>query len=240
MGPLRIGIMGLGRMGQNHVRVLSLLKTAEIGFVYDIDRERAEQDGKLAGAPATHDLETALEQVDAVVIATPTVTHDQFIRLAADHVRHIFVEKPVTQSLQSSRAVMAFAEAKSLNLQVGFIERFNPAVVELKRLLDDSAGVISVDFIRTNRLSSRITDVDVVVDLMIHDIDLALHLNGPAREIVARGMARDGSIELASAMLQHENGRLSRDGKLVYTDYLSLLKFSSGWKIAAKVYHEHK
>jgi predicted dehydrogenase len=207
---LRIGVIGLGRMGQNHVRVLSLLKSTEIGFVYDIDRERSAQVGQSAGVPVADELETALSQVDAVVIASPTISHEQYVRLAADHVKRIFVEKPLTQSLESSRAIMAFAAAKSLELQVGFIERFNPAVAELKRLLDNSAAVISVDFVRTNRLSSRITDVDVVVDLMIHDVDLALHLSGPAKEVVARGAARHGTIELASAMLHHENGRLSR------------------------------
>ena len=209
-GRLRIGIIGLGRMGQNHVRVLSLLKTAEIGFVYDTDRERAEQVAQLAGVPVADELDGALGEVDAVVIASPTVTHEQYVRQAAGRVRHVFVEKPLTESLESSKALMAFAESNSVQVQVGFIERFNPAVAELKRLLDNSSGVISVDFVRTNRLSSRITDVDVVVDLMIHDIDLALHLNGPANEVVARGAARDGTIELASAMLRHENGRLSR------------------------------
>lgn len=209
-GRLRVGVIGLGRMGQNHVRVLSLLKSTEIAFVYDIDRERAGLVAKSTGVAFKDELESALAHVDAVVIASPTITHEHYIRLAADHVKRIFVEKPLTQSLESSRAITAFTKSKDLELQVGFIERFNPAVAELKRLLDNSAEVIHVDFVRTNRLSSRITDVDVVADLMIHDIDLALHLNGPASEVIARGAARQGTIELASAILRHDNGRLSR------------------------------
>jgi predicted dehydrogenase len=97
-----------------------------------------------------------------------------------------------------------------LNVQVGFIERFNPAIQGLKRVLEKSGHVISIDFTRTNKLSSRITDVDVVIDLMIHDIDLALYLNGPARSVAAHGFAHGKMIDFASALITHENGRFSR------------------------------
>jgi predicted dehydrogenase len=97
-----------------------------------------------------------------------------------------------------------------IRVQVGFIERFNPAVRQLKKILDQSPQVINVDFTRTNRVSARITDVDVITDLMIHDIDLALHLNGPVSAVHAHGTRMNGMIDFASAVLEHKNGRFAR------------------------------
>ena len=207
---VKIGIIGLGRMGQNHLRVLSLLAAADLCFVYDLDTENAKRLAEAAGTVAATDLEAALAGVDAVVIASPTTTHAAYIELAAKHVRNIFVEKPITEKLESSRAVAALVKEKDLNLQVGLIERFNPAVEQMKRLLDRSQQVVSVDFVRTNKISARITDVDVVTDLMIHDIDLALFLNGPVTAVSAHGVAEGPMIDYAAALLTHENGRFSR------------------------------
>jgi predicted dehydrogenase len=106
--------------------------------------------------------------------------------------------------------LVRFATEQCLNLQVGFIERFNPAVQSLKRVLEKSERIISIDFTRTNKLSTRITDVDVIADLMIHDIDLALYLNGPAKSVAAHGFAHGAMIDFASALITHENGRFSR------------------------------
>lgn len=210
MSAVRIGIIGLGRMGQNHLRVLSLLAGADLRFVYDIDVENARRLGEGANVPAVEDLDQALAEVEAVVIASPTTTHEAYIRRAAEHVSNIFVEKPITDTLESSIAIREFVESKSINFQVGLIERFNPAVDQMKRLLDRSEQVVSVDFVRTNKLSARITDVDVVTDLMIHDIDLALYLNGPATAVSAHGVAEGPMIDYAAALLTHENGRFSR------------------------------
>jgi len=207
---VKIGIIGLGRMGQNHLRVLSLLAAADLCFVYDLDTDNAKRLAEATGTVAVTDLEAALADVDAVVIASPTTTHAAYIKLAAKHVRNIFVEKPITERLESSRAVAALVKEKDLNLQVGLIERFNPAVEQMKRLLDRSQQVVSVDFVRTNKISARITDVDVVTDLMIHDIDLALYLNGPVTAISAHGVAEGPMIDYAAALLTHENGRFSR------------------------------
>jgi predicted dehydrogenase len=207
---VRIGIIGLGRMGQNHLRVLSLLAAADLRFIYDLDGENAKRLSASSGVPVADDLEAALAGVDAVVIASPTTTHAAYIEQAAKHVRNIFVEKPITERLESSRAIARLAAENGLNLQVGLIERFNPAVEQMKKLLDNSQQVVSVDFVRTNKISARITDVDVVTDLMIHDIDLALYLNGPVTAISAHGVAEGPMIDYAAALLTHENGRFSR------------------------------
>jgi len=208
--PLKIGLIGLGKMGQNHLRVLSLLKSVELVFVYDLNNATAERLGETYGVATHVDLEALLPQVDAVVICSPTSTHAEYVRKAAAHVKNIFVEKPMAESLQEARALSAFALENGLTLQVGFIERFNPAVQQLKTVLDKSAHVVSIDFTRTNKLSARITDVDVVTDLMIHDIDLALYLNGPVQSVTAHGIAHGPMVAFASAVLTHRNGRFSR------------------------------
>src|SRR5690606_25528695 len=107
--------------------------------------------------------------VDAVIICTPTVTHADYIRVAAQCVKNIFVEKPLAATMEEAEEIQALAEERGLNIQVGFIERFNPAVRSLKTVLERTEQIISLDFVRTNKVSSRIVDVDVVADLMIHD-----------------------------------------------------------------------
>jgi predicted dehydrogenase len=207
---LRVGLIGLGRMGQNHLRVLSLLKGVELAFIADADLAVAQRLGAQFDVQGVTDVDPVLGSADAVVICTPTVTHADYIRLAAGKVQNIFVEKPLADTLENAEAVARFVADNGLHLQVGFIERFNPAVQSLKQVLDKSDRVISIDFTRTNKLSARITDVDVVTDLMIHDIDLALYLNGPASAVAAHGFAHGNMIDFASALITHRNGRFSR------------------------------
>lgn len=207
---VKIGLIGLGRMGQNHLRILSMLKDVELSFIYDIDYAASKNLAKLYATKTSNELEVLLPQVDAVVICTPTVTHGEYIRKAARYVKNIFVEKPISDTLEEAQALLDFSIENNLQIQVGFIERFNPAVQQLKAVLDKSTQVISVDFMRTNKLSARITDVDVVTDLMIHDIDLALYINGPVNTVSAHGVTRGQMIDFASALLKHKNGRFSR------------------------------
>lgn len=207
--PLKVGLIGLGKMGQNHLRVLSMLKNVDLVFVYDTDAARA---GELATQyecrPSTN-LDADLALVDAVVLVTPTSMHHDYIKRIGNHVTSIFVEKPLTDSLDTSEEIIALAKERGLRIQVGFIERFNPAVMALKKVLTGTERIINIDFSRTNKVSSRITDVDVVTDLMIHDIDLALYLNGPARDISAYGVLEEGMIAFARATITHDNGSFS-------------------------------
>jgi predicted dehydrogenase len=198
-------------MGQNHLRVLSLLNSASVEFIYDVDAEISDRLARENGLQPVFDLDTAMSTVDGIIICTPTSTHADYIERAANAgVRHLFVEKPLTDTLQSTLRMDELARQKALHIQIGFIERFNPAVQQMKILLDRSERVVSVDFVRTNKISARITDVDVVTDLMIHDIDLAVFLNGPVRSISAHGAMSEGMIGFASALLSHDNGRFSR------------------------------
>ena len=209
--PVRLAVLGVGSMGRNHVRILSMLKGVALEFVSDIDQANGRSVAEAYGVPFRSVPELTFERLDGVVICTPTVTHERYVRAAAAaELKNLFVEKPLTDRLESSAALQQFAADLQLYVQVGFIERFNPAVRQLKLLLSESDHVINVDFVRTSKIAARIRDVDVIADLMIHDIDLALFLNGPIASLTAQGRMAGDLIAFACANLVHTNGRLSR------------------------------
>ena len=206
---VRIGLIGVGYMGRNHLRVLSAAKGIHLAFICDTDEEEAKLLSKQYDVPVVRSVDDHLHDVDAVVIATPTSTHYDLIKQVSEHVQYIFVEKPMTGTLANSKQILQFVAEKNIKFQIGFIERFNPAVITLKELLNSAGKTINIDFVRTNKLSSRITDVDVAVDLMIHDVDLAIYLNGPVKNINAYGALDNDMIAFSRATLEHENGVFS-------------------------------
>ena len=205
---LDVGLIGVGNMGRNHLRVLSMLKNVNLKFIYDLDKELLNQYSKQYEVKIAENLEEELKNVEAVVIVTPTFTHYDYIQLCAKHVKKIFVEKPLTDTLENTLIVEKLAKENSLNIQVGYIERFNPVIIELKKIVENN-NVINIDFQRTNKISSRITDVDVITDLMVHDLDLALYLNGDYKSVNAYGLVENGMIVFARATIQHTNGTYS-------------------------------
>ncbi len=206
---IKIGLLGVGKMGQNHLRNLAMLKQVEIAFIYDFDKNICKQMSELYNVPVSTNLDEDLQKVDGVVIVTPTFTHADYIKQVSKYVKNIFVEKPLTDTLESSKDIVKLAKDLDLNIQVGFIERYNSAVVAFKKVINNSKNIINIDFSRTNKVSSRITDVDVIIDLMIHDIDLALSINGKPIKIVSHGYVKDGMAEYARAIITHENGTFS-------------------------------
>lgn len=206
---VKIGLLGVGKMGQNHLRNLVMLKQVEIAFIYDVDTSLCEQLSLQYNVRISTNLDEDLAHVDGVIIVTPTFTHYDYILQASQYVKNIFVEKPLTDTLESSRKIVELARKEKLNIQVGFIERYNSAVAALKKVINNSSKVINIDLSRTNKVSSRITDVDVVIDLMIHDIDLALSINGKPKKIEAHGYVKENMIEYARAIITHENGSFS-------------------------------
>lgn len=208
--PLRVGILGLGNMGKNHLRVLSMLRSVDIAYIHDRDPDCLAAMADKYSVRALGELPEDFEDVDALFVLTPTTIHADYVERALPHVRNIFVEKPLTESLASTRELTKRIEAAGIPVQVGFIERFNPAVNVLRGLTAQSSGIINIDFTRTNKMSSRINDVGVITDLMIHDIDLAIHLNGPVRDVVAHGKASGGFVDFATATFVHESGAQSR------------------------------
>ena len=206
---LKMAILGMGKMGRNHLRILSMLKNVEISNIFDVDKDLLKKLAFEYNVPWTIDACQAIEGVDAVVIVTPTSTHFEYFNLCVGKVKNIFIEKPLASDYEQAIEMKALAQQHGIFVQCGFIERFNPVVAELKRILENEV-VVNIDFTRTNRLSSRITDVDVVLDLMIHDIDLALYLNGNVEKVVAFGKKENGLVSFASALFYHSNGAMSR------------------------------
>jgi predicted dehydrogenase len=205
MKPVKIGLLGLGNMGQNHLRILSMLRDIELGFIFDTDSEKCALLSQEYHVPISKDIISDYRKVDALVVATPTSTHCDYVTQASKFVKYFFVEKPLADSLLKAEEILRLAKECGLKIQVGFIERYNPAIVALREVLSQSRRVLNIDFTRTNKLSSRITDVDVVMDLMIHDIDLALFLNGPVKNINSYGITEDGMISFGRTFLEHEN-----------------------------------
>jgi len=206
---VKISILGLGSMGQNHLRILSMLKNVELHYIFDINQEVLSKLSAQYGVKCTTSIDVAASGADAVVICTPTCLHYEHFLLASKYSKAIFVEKPLADSLERAKEIKDLASEMNIFVQTGFIERFNPAVMELKNIISDDKA-INIDLTRTNKLSSRITDVDVILDLMIHDIDLALHLNGPITDVHANGVKENGLVAFASAHFVHENGFYSR------------------------------
>ena len=203
---ISVGVIGLGRMGNSHLNILSFLNSVEVKFVSDLDNKKNNNKNFLF----TKNPFSLLKEVDAVIIATTTSTHFDIIKKIGKKVKNIFVEKPLAQNFSEVKKIINFVKKNKINLRVGFIERFNPAVQSLLKIIKKNQKVISFDFTRTNPLSSRIKDVDVVIDLMVHDVDLAILFNGNVKFVKSYGYKKFGKIFYVTAVLQHENGVFSR------------------------------
>jgi predicted dehydrogenase len=202
---LRVGVVGVGHLGQHHVRLLSAVPEARLIGVADLDRPRAERLAEQHGCRAFPDPAALAGEVQAVVVATPTPSHYAIARDLLEKGLHCFVEKPLTQEVQQAEEIIEIARRKNLVLQVGHVERFNPAVVEMVKHVQNPV------FIEANRLGPydpRVSHVGVVLDLMIHDIDIVLAL---VRDKVVRLDAIGGKVlsdhdDIAKATLHFAGG----------------------------------
>lgn len=208
--PFRVGVAGCGAIGRNHVRILAELAAASQGSlvftgIHDADSTRAHELGTLHSVPVIDDLAAFADAVDAATVAVPTIHHKPVAEVLLSRGRHVLVEKPITESLPEAQHLIHLAEANNAILQVGHIERFNPVLRQLEERLT------APRFIETHRLSpfpNRSIDIGVVLDLMIHDIEIVLHLvKSPLVSIDAVGipvlMRRE---DIANARLKFANG----------------------------------
>ena len=206
---VKIGIVGVGRMGTYHANVLSILNT-DLDFIgiYDINRERAEYVGEKYNTIPFESMEELLDHVEAVCIAVPTHLHYEVARRALLAGVHTLVEKPVASTVEEAQDLVKTAKVRNLIFQVGHVERFKGAVVELRKIVENPY------LVEARRLSpwvDREWDTGVVLDLMIHDIDIVLSLiNSEVRHIDAVGkIVKSGFEDIASAVLQFENGAIA-------------------------------
>jgi predicted dehydrogenase len=201
----RVGVVGVGHIGKNHARLYAELPSAQFTAIYDTDRAVAEQRSAEFGVKAAASLDEFAEQVDAASIATPTSTHFEIGREMLSRGKHLLVEKPIADNTAHASELAELAAARGLVLQVGHVERFNPVLGALEKRLTNPR------FIEAHRLSpypNRSTDIGVVLDLMIHDLEIILHLvRSPVQTIDAVGvpvLSRDEDI--ANARIRFENG----------------------------------
>ena len=171
-GTLRMGVVGVGVMGSNHARVLSELPGVKLVGVADPESKHRELVAKALGCTTFSDVEALLsEGLDAVTIAAPTHLHrDIAIECAARGI-HVLVEKPIAPTVADGRAIVAAARRAGVTLMVGHVERFNPAVQSIKRAIEDQ-GILSIAITRVGPFPPRMSNVGVVIDLAVHDIDL--------------------------------------------------------------------
>ena len=205
--PVKVGVIGIGNMGWHHARVLSLLKDAELVGVADPDPDRGQLAQEQFGCQWFPDHHTLLAEVEAVCIAVPTLLHHSVGLACLESGVHVLIEKPIAASQDEATALIQAAREAGRLLQVGHIERFNPAFRELTKVVANEEVVV-LEGRRHSPHSDRANDVSVVLDLMIHDIDLVLELaQAPVvRLAAAGGRSGEGPIDYVNATLGFENG----------------------------------
>lgn len=204
---LRVGVVGVGHIGKSHARVYHELADSgvHLAAVFDVDYAAAEAVAAPLGARSVGSLEEFAALVDAATVATPTPTHFPVAKFLLDNGKHVLVEKPITETTLQARELSEVARASGGVLQVGHVERFNPAFGALETLLTRPR------FIESHRLSpypNRSTDIGVVLDLMIHDLEIILHLvRAPVESVDAVGVpVLSRGEDIANARLRFADG----------------------------------
>ena len=205
MKKLRVGVVGVGHIGSNHARLYSEIQSADFAAIYDVDIARANSIAKKFRVTAVKSLDEFAETVDAASIATPTDSHHEIAIALLQRGKHLLVEKPITENPQHATELAELASRNQLILQVGHVERFNPVLSALE------ARLTHPRFIEAHRLSpypNRSTDIGVVLDLMIHDLEIVLHLvRAPVQNIDAVGIpVLSKGEDIANARIRFENG----------------------------------
>lgn len=205
MRSLKIGVIGTGHMGVNHVRNISDEKRFDLVGIYDTDAEQATSVADQYDTKAFESLEDLLDQVEAVVVAVPSSLHKEIGLKVAEHGVHALIEKPLAPTSDDARVLSEEFAKAGLKLQVGHIERFNAVVREVKKIIEGK----EIFYVEAHRYSAfsgsgRIKDVTVIEDLMIHDVDIVCDLLEPASVVDVRGNGesiRSGSTDFATCMI---------------------------------------
>jgi predicted dehydrogenase len=202
---MRIGVIGTGAMGSNHLRVLGQLPQFQITCAADVNPENLEKNCRGLEIIKLSDYRQALAHVDAVMVSTPTLEHFTVCQFFLENGKHVLVEKPISKTLAEADQMIALAEQQQLVLAVGHLERFNPAVEYASRLVDKPRFI---EIQRLGSFSPRSLDIDVIMDLMIHDLDIILQWDhSGVREIRASGVPIvSKKIDIANVRLEFHSG----------------------------------
>jgi predicted dehydrogenase len=207
-GNLRVGVVGTGSLGFHHARILREVPDLEMRGIYELRPERAQEVSRVLGVDAHGSLEALLDTVDAVVVAVPTAEHEAVALAALERGIHVLIEKPMAPDLEAADRILSAAEGTGAMVQIGHVERFNPAILAAEAYLERPL------FIESHRIAPfvpRSTDVAVVLDLMIHDVDLVCGLVGdPIKDIAAVGLpVLTPNVDIANARLTFQGGAVA-------------------------------
>jgi predicted dehydrogenase len=202
---LKVGVLGVGHLGKIHVQQWKEIAGVELVGFYDPNEEEAAATIAQYNVTRFADIESLLHAVDAIDIVSPTTTHYDIARTCLLNSKHVFIEKPLANTLEEAQELVQMVKEANVKCQVGHVERYNPALLALKDQL------MQPMFIETHRLAQfnpRGTDVSVILDLMIHDIDIILHLvKSPVKRISASGVAViSETADIANARIEFDNG----------------------------------
>ena len=208
---LKIGVIGIGSMGKNHARVCSELEQIELVGIADANRETANKVAEKLDTKAFFDYKELLQEVDAAIIATPTITHHDIAMDFLNNGKHVLVEKPICDSAEKAQILTKKAEETGLVLAVGHIERHNPAVKFVKEAMQNKkfGELITITSKRVSNFPGRIKDVGVIFDFGVHDIDVMRYLAGNVESVYARAGKFNKNIaheDYANVVLNFENG----------------------------------
>jgi len=202
---LKIGVIGAGHLGKIHLRLATLSEKLELVGFYDSNTQDSENTELEFGYKFFRSVDELIEKCDIIVVVTPTLSHFEYAKKAISASKHVFIEKPIANSIQEAHEIIRLAEEYGVKGQVGHVERFNPAFKAVKNLIHNPM------FIETHRLAEfnpRGTDVPVVLDLMIHDLDAILSIvKSNIKEIHSSAVAViSESPDIANARIEFENG----------------------------------
>lgn len=205
---LKVGIIGTGHLGKLHTKLFKEITNCELIGIHDIDEAKLNSVSQEFTVAPFSNIDDLLNQVDAVSIVSTTSAHYKIAKKALENGKHVFVEKPITARIDEGEEIVELAKKNGLNMQVGHIERFNPALLSLEKF------PLEPTFIQSDRLSQfnlRGTDVAVVHDLMIHDIDIILSLvKSDVKQVNASGVAVvTDNIDIANARIEFVNGTVA-------------------------------
>ncbi|MEA5112352.1 Inositol 2-dehydrogenase/D-chiro-inositol 3-dehydrogenase [bioreactor metagenome] len=202
---LKIGVLGAGHLGKIHLKCIKQTDSYELVGFYDADAENARMVETDLSVKSYSSIDELIDQVDVVDIVTPTLSHFDCASKALKKFRHVFIEKPVVTTPEEARLLVDLAEEAGVKVQVGHVERFNPAFIAATPYIDNPM------FIETHRLAQfnpRGTDVPVILDLMIHDLDIVLSIvKANIRKVSASGVAVvSDTPDIANARIEFDNG----------------------------------
>ncbi|MEM0231852.1 MAG: Gfo/Idh/MocA family oxidoreductase [Candidatus Methanomethylicaceae archaeon] len=258
---MRIGVVGLGNMGRNHVRIFSNIKECNLTAISDINAEIAKNIGNQYGVESFTDYKLMINKIDAVSIAVPTSLHYEIASFFIKNGIHCFIEKPITKTIEEAKELIKLAEKYGVKLMVGHIERFNPAVIKMKEIIDKEmlGKILVINARRVGPFPPKNIDTGIIIDLAIHDIDILRYVYGkePLKVYSKYGSIKSNYEDYAVILLDFDEGVgcietnwftphkirtivVTGTEGILFLDYIeqSIVIYNSQWKIEPKINKE--